>query len=322
MTIWRFLSNKLLFGKRAVLLYVVNSTGSSPGRKGFAMVVGEKGELYGTIGGGIMEVKLVELAKHQLKGKSEEVLIKKQYHNKQDAHNQSGMICSGSQTVVLIPLSEKDDDLLQIIITNLMDRDVTTLCIKFSGLTIVDDETPEYIPSESEEPFTCVIKVLPYKRVHLFGGGHVGLALSNLLALLEYNVIIYDDRTNLNTLEQNESAEQIRILDYDEVSDIPDLLPEDTVLLVTHSYRTDKLLLQRLYNKPFSFIGMMGSEAKVEKLLEELEEEGISREALSHVRAPIGLNIFSKTAMEIAVSIAGELILHHNKDLPTGRPQK
>ena len=64
---------------------------------------------------------------------------------------------------------------------------------------------------------------------------------------------------------------------------------------------------------------MMGSDHKIDTLKKELEEEGISEADLDHVFTPIGLNMYSKTAAEIAVSIAGQIILETNKGEPTGR---
>ncbi|MGB1243760.1 MAG: hypothetical protein ACPG49_14640 [Chitinophagales bacterium] len=45
----------------------------------------------------------------------------------------------------------------------------------------------------------------------------------------------------------------------------------------------------------------------------------MSTKQLAHITAPIGILIYSKTAMEIAFSIAGQMIYERNKDLPTGR---
>ena len=104
MKVWQFILQKLKTQQKVVLLYVVDSRGSSPGRKGFAMAISEKGDFIGTIGGGIMEVKLLELAKNILLNHSSEVILKHQYHDKQHTTNQSGMICSGQQVVALIPL--------------------------------------------------------------------------------------------------------------------------------------------------------------------------------------------------------------------------
>ena len=63
MEVWKFIEQKLTTGKNIMLLYVLKSEGSSPGRQGFKMAVASDGEFSGTIGGGIMEHKLVEKAK-------------------------------------------------------------------------------------------------------------------------------------------------------------------------------------------------------------------------------------------------------------------
>ena len=55
-----------------MLLYVLESKGSSPGRQGFFMTVNAKGEMAGSIGGGIMEHKFVELAREKLRAGSQE----------------------------------------------------------------------------------------------------------------------------------------------------------------------------------------------------------------------------------------------------------
>ncbi len=55
-----------------MLLYVLESKGSSPGRQGFFMVVNATGEMEGSVGGGIVEHKFVELAKEQLKNIKQE----------------------------------------------------------------------------------------------------------------------------------------------------------------------------------------------------------------------------------------------------------
>ena len=88
---------------------------------------------------------------------------------------------------------------------------------------------------------------------------------------------------------------------------------------MTVGYRTDKIVLKQLINKSFFYLGLLGSNHKIETLLQELEQEGFSAQAIKHVHTPIGINIFSKTTKEIAVSIAAEIIREKNKELPTGR---
>jgi xanthine dehydrogenase accessory factor len=57
---------------------------------------------------------------------------------------------------------------------------------------------------------------------------------------------------------------------------------------------------------------MIGSKRKIKLIFDDLLTEGISPEALSRVHAPVGLDIGSQTVMEIAVSIAAELVAHRN----------
>ena len=91
-------------------------TGSGPGRQGFFMAVNANGEMAGSIGGGIMEHKFVELAKEKLSDKRTRSQIKKQLHDKSAAKDRSGMICSGEQTVLIYPVSREDEEVISAII--------------------------------------------------------------------------------------------------------------------------------------------------------------------------------------------------------------
>jgi xanthine dehydrogenase accessory factor len=102
LALWEFIRKQLEKGASAALLAVLQSEGSSPGRQGFKMALANSGEMCGSIGGGIMEHKLVELARKLLtENKPFAPILKKQIHSKAAAQNQSGMICSGEQTVAI-----------------------------------------------------------------------------------------------------------------------------------------------------------------------------------------------------------------------------
>src|SRR5690242_20678067 len=112
---WKFIYETLLDSTPVMLLYVLESSGSSPGRQGFFMAVDAGGSMEGSIGGGIMEHKFVELAKEQLAignmsrpPSRDRQIVKKQIHDKSAARDQSGMICSGEQTIWIYPVQEKD----------------------------------------------------------------------------------------------------------------------------------------------------------------------------------------------------------------------
>ena len=48
MNVWEFIHEKLYDGIKIMLLYVLDSEGSSPGRKGFNMAIAEDGTVCGT----------------------------------------------------------------------------------------------------------------------------------------------------------------------------------------------------------------------------------------------------------------------------------
>ncbi len=121
LTTWQLIHKSLRKNVPVALLYVLESHGSSPGRPGFLMAVNAAGERAGSIGGGIMEHKFVEQAKEVLRQNQSALInpeptIRTQYHDKSAAYNQSGMICSGDQTILLYPVQPGDSAAVQAII--------------------------------------------------------------------------------------------------------------------------------------------------------------------------------------------------------------
>ncbi len=316
MAVWSFIIDNLENDIAVTLLYVLDSKGSSPGRKGFVMAVNEQGIFEGTIGGGIMEVKMIELAKSKIKKEDNQPIVREQFHDKSHNKNQSGLICSGSQTVACIPLGKKDSGVIKTIIKR--KKEIFLVINSVEGLIICTNHE-EVINIKTANDFKCIVKINPQKTIHIFGSGHVGIALARQMSILGYKVIQYDDRPNLISHSTNQFADIIKVIDYDNLKMEMEAHSSDVVVIVSFSYRSDKIILKQLYDQPFAYIGMMGSDHKIATLKEELESEGISEEDLKSIFAPIGLNMYSKTAEEIAVSIAGQIILETNRNLPTGR---
>ena len=75
--IFKQILTKLKENQRVYLLTVIQNSGSSPGRKGFKMMVAEDGFISGSIGGGVMEYKLVEATKKLFRKEKLPILFKK-----------------------------------------------------------------------------------------------------------------------------------------------------------------------------------------------------------------------------------------------------
>lgn len=311
-----------------MLLCVLDSDGSSPGRKGFKMVVDGNGEIFQTIGGGIMEHKLVEKAKSLLeKGllnkMTSQSLFLPQYHSKEAKQRQSGMICSGHQYVGFVPLFPQDISLIDSIVKALQAQQEIPIQLSKEGLTVLEGNDALQIDSgleytnEDDWIYTEILGKRP--RIHIIGAGHVALELSKTMHYLGFAVEIYDDRPNLNTLEQNQFVEKKHLVDYQKFQDHFKAKEEDYVAIMTFGYRSDKVVFKQLLSQKFYYIGMLGSQNKITKLLEEMIEEGHQAEEWAHVKTPIGLSIHSKTAQEIAISIAAEIIREKNREKPSRR---
>ncbi len=310
MKLWKFIHTKLSQDKTVYLMTVIQHKGSSPGRQGFKMAVADDSEISGSIGGGIMEFNLVELCKELLLAKTSTPFIKHQIH-KGTVVDGSGMICSGEQTVVFYQLHKSNLPSIDSILDAYAENKNGVLSIYPEGFTfaINDELSTTYNYMHTSESNWSYHEFLNKKDiVYIIGGGHVGLATSKLLKQLGFYVVVFDDRTQLNTFEENCYADEKSIIDYNYVSES---IPESSsayVAIMTNKYTDDKLALSKLIDKKYKFIGVLGSKAKLKLMFEVLQKEGITQNQLDKVHAPIGLHIYSQTPEEISVSIAAQII--------------
>lgn len=313
MEIWEFILRNKSLGNRVLLLYVLESKGSSPGRQGFKMAVSSDENICGTIGGGIMEHKFVELAKSQLRINqniaSETV---KQIHDKSVPKNQSGMICSGEQTLFIYEI--KDDELSDIssLINSLKSNKNGTLRLTPHRLSFLEQSPKNnfsFYLKEEENEFLLEEKT-GYKNIlHIIGGGHCALAFSKLMSGMSFYIHLYDERNNLNTISCNSFVHEKHILNsYKDLSNKIESGSNVYVVIMTFGYRTDDLAVRALLGKHFKYIGLLGSKNKILKMFEDYRKESLDDTLLNQIKAPIGIFIKSETVEEIAVSIAAEII--------------
>jgi xanthine dehydrogenase accessory factor len=88
------------------------------------------------------------------------------------------------------------------------------------------------------------------------------------------------------------------------------------VVIVTRGHTHDFDALRALAARDLRYLGLIGSRAKVVRIFDALEAEGLPAECLARVHAPIGLDIGAVTPAEIAISILAELIaVRHGRDV-------
>jgi len=277
------------------------------------MLVAEDGFIFGSVGGGVMEFTLVEEIKELLQQEEQPIFFRKQIHQG-NGKDKSGMICSGEQAVVFHPLNTSHISLIEEILTCLQGNQQKTLHVSPTGIECIKNGISEkYQAAINSEKNWSFKELIGFKEtITIVGGGHVGLAVSQLFRQLNFHVVVIDNRDNLNTLEVNNFAHQKHVIDYTEIGNHIKQGNDSYVAIMTNKYTDDKLVLSQLLRRKYKFIGVLGSKAKLKTMWEVLQKEGFSLEELNHVKAPIGLHIKSQTPEEIAVSIAAEIIMVKN----------
>ncbi|MFQ5734944.1 MAG: XdhC family protein [Planctomycetaceae bacterium] len=149
-------------------------------------------------------------------------------------------------------------------------------------------------------------------RLVIVGGGHVGQKVAGLAAEADFDIWVVDDREQFCNADRFPVAKRLIVSDVDSALSSLEVDENTFCIIVTRGHNHDEEALYHLAEKPAAYVGMIGSRRKIKLIYEDLLREGVTREALERVHAPLGFNIGSQTVPEIAVSIVAELIACRN----------
>lgn len=311
---WKKVLSLLNKGQNLFIAMVVDHTIHSPGTTGAKLLVTENKEMMGTIGGGIMEFTLVNRAYNILNNGNFTPEIQSLHHKKTGTNEQSGMICAGKQTnLYYVCEPEKDGKIVEEIVQVLSESQPAIFSISLEGLSLekqkLQNHDFQYCFTRSENNWHYQEQLKNFNRVAIIGGGHCSLALSRVMNNLGYDVVAFDTRGNISTLDQNSFAVSRQIIDDYKKAAHQINLPEKTnIVIMTTDVASDVRGLLGVLDNSFPFIGIMGSENKISEIKKRLKAEGIADQQLSRITAPVGLPMVSNTPEEIAISIAAQLL--------------
>lgn len=147
--------------------------------------------------------------------------------------------------------------------------------------------------------------------VQVYGAGHVGHALIQILSQLPLQIHWVDSRAELfpEAVPSN-------------VQCIHEPYPEDAVkaapagsmfVILTHNHQLDFTLTEKILSRnDAAFLGVIGSDTKAKRFRMRLEHKRYSEEQISQMICPVGLpEVGGKLPMEVAVSIAGQIIAEY-----------
>lgn len=272
--------------------------GSSPQKLGAKALFYPDGRIEGTLGGGCLEAEIQQRALQSLKSDDPSTFDLLLDH---DFGWDDGLICGGKVQGLILPNAQK---LGREFWLELAERK-TRLCWgvhRDFSLRRVPDASPasDWLYQET---------ISPPSSFWIAGAGHIAQAVAPLALQLDFEVTVFDDRPAL-TNHQFFPAEVVLKADvWDRI--LSTRLPERHCfgLIVTRGHRHDALVLRNWIQRPFVFLGMIGSSRKARTIFEHFVDEKIATaEQLQRVACPVGLKIGSASVMEIAVSIMAQFI--------------
>lgn len=145
------------------------------------------------------------------------------------------------------------------------------------------------------------------RAVHVFGAGHVGRALAQVLDGLELEVVVVDPRAEWAVASEFPAKTKVLRVDPRVLVPAAAYGPLDAACVMTHDHELDFALVDALLDKELGYLGLIGSMHKARVFRSRLPPP---RRALwdAKMRCPIGRKIPSKNPKAIAVAVAAELL--------------
>jgi len=143
----------------------------------------------------------------------------------------------------------------------------------------------------------------------IVGAGHVALPLAQLGKLVDFEVVVLDDRPLYANKQRFPMADQVLAQPFQTTLRHWPINNDTYIVLVTRGHSHDVESLIEVLNSPARYIGMIGSKRRVKAVFELLtQERGLNSQEFNRVYAPIGLDIGAESPAEIAISIMAEII--------------
>ena len=335
-------------GKRMALATVVHVNGSSYRRPGARMLVTDDGMLTGAISGGCLEGDALRKALLVI-NQQQNKLVTYDTTDEDDAKFGVQLGCNGIVHILFEPIDPDRADHPVILLQQLSaKRQEGVLVTLFSLqhpqellpgtclLLLPDAETTgtldesyrqqllqdaaEVLSTKTsiakdytveETLLTAFIEfVQPPVALVIVGAGNDALPLAGIGRILGWHVTVADGRVTHVNSQRFPNVNKIIAGKPDEVAAQVTIDTQTVFVLMTHNYNYDIALLKLLVKQhDCPYIGSLGPRKKLERMIAELKEEGItlSTDQTARIFGPVGLDLGAETAEEIALSIAAEI---------------
>jgi len=284
-------------GELVALGIITSVAGSSPQKVGAKALFYADGRITGTVGGGCLEAEIQQRALQSLRtgqGTTFELALDGDYGW------DDGLLCGGKVSGVILPGAQKAGEALW---RKLAERKQALMWGVRSDYTIT------IAPDDASAGWRYREAITAPCALWIAGAGHIAQAVAPLALALDFSVTVFDDRPALANHRFFPPEVELHAEVWEKMLAQP--LPSAPCfgLIVTRGHRHDGLVLEAWIHQPFAFLGMIGSQGKARAMFEHFTREKLATPAeLARVACPVGVKICSQSPLEIAVSIAAQLI--------------
>lgn len=313
--IWQFVHRHLSDEVPVALAVVTHHEGRPPGKRGFKMALTTEGHRLGTVGGGQLEqdtlLAMRELLDHpHSNGRLLEIEVPTL------PGTDRNLPPAGRQWIGIIPLSVTAIGTVSAIVQALDRKVEGSVTLSATGLAFkmgaVDQAHGPRFQRENGAWFYRERTGFP-NRAFLIGGGHINAALSRILTTLNFQILVFDPRMDLDTLRNNRYAHQKIVVPYAQIGDYMREGSKSYVVIATPDVTTDIEAMRQILHRGWKYVGLVGDQAKLSYIADVLSREGYSRRDFKKITCPAGLPIYPHSVSEIAIAIASQMIQMKNQ---------
>ncbi|MBW4668476.1 MAG: XdhC family protein [Cyanomargarita calcarea GSE-NOS-MK-12-04C] len=334
-------------GDTAFLATIVNSKGSTYRRPGARMLITGKGHIVGTIASSCLENDVLEHTRKGMRS-LEPIVVTYDIAVDEDI-TWIGLGCNGVVQILIERLNVdsllnpiaffseclSDREIAVIatvfavegavnvkigdrlifpsdgsITTDIPEQTFTTILVKDAQTALYNQQSTvkKYrLASGSVEVFIEVIK--PPTPLVIFGGSPDAIPVAKFAKALGWHVTIVDCNASKATHERFSMADKVILSNRELVQKQVCIEKNSAIVVMTHNYQDDREILKMLLPSPVAYLGILGSKARTEHLLEDLRTEEVIylTEVQRRLYSPIGMNIGADTPEEIALAIIAEI---------------
>ncbi len=297
-------------GVPAALATVVRVRGSAYRHEGAKLIVARDGRSAGNVSGGCLEEDVREVAQRVIRsGKPE----RRSYCGgaNEIAAWDLGVGCEGEVEILVEPVRDDftperaliEAEVPFVVVTRLDDG--TRLAVTGEdALAWAGDDRSQLLERDGVAYF--IDALVPPPRLLIVSAGDDARHLARLADDVGFRVVVADRRPGL--LAPDRFPPTVRLVETDAARLAERVVLDDAsfAVVMTHHFADDTDYLRALLRSPVCYIGLLGPRLRTERIVGFLRESGPVDD--SRVFGPVGLDIGTDGAEQVALSILAEIL--------------